>query len=102
MDYVALLIWIIGFVFETGGDYQLARFKAQPQNKGRLLTSGFWRFTRHPNYFGDAACWWAFGLFGVAAGYWWGIFGSAKMTFLLLKISGVPLVANRCNMKRGI
>ncbi|RME97198.1 MAG: DUF1295 domain-containing protein, partial [Chloroflexi bacterium] len=58
LDYLGVAVWAIGFYFEAAGDFQLARFKANPANKGKLLTSGVWRYTRHPNYFGDAAQWW--------------------------------------------
>jgi len=75
-DYAGILIWIIGFAFEAGGDFQLARFKSNPDNKGKVLNSGFWKYTRHPNYFGDAAVWWAFGLFSVAAGSYLPLLGS--------------------------
>lgn len=92
LDYLAVAIWLVGFTFEAGSDLQLALFKSKPENKGKLLTSGFWRYTRHPNYFGDAACWWGYGLFAIAAGNWWGIFGSLLMTFLLLRVSGVALL----------
>ena len=59
-DLIAIIIWLTGFAFEAGSDYQLARFKADPANKGKLLTTGFWSVTRHPNYWGDAMQWWAF------------------------------------------
>jgi len=91
-DFAGLASWLIGFVFETGGDFQLARFKSNPGNKGKVLNTGFWRYTRHPNYFGDAAVWWGFALFSVAAGGYWQIIGSVIMTFLLLKVSGVALL----------
>ena len=92
LDGLAFLIWLIGFIFEAGGDWQLARFKAHPSNKGKLLTGGLWRYTRHPNYFGDAVQWWAFYLFALAAGAWWAIFSPLLMTFLLLRISGVAML----------
>ncbi|MBN1649697.1 MAG: DUF1295 domain-containing protein [Bacteroidales bacterium] len=91
-DYGAILVWIIGFVFEAGGDYQLSRFKKNPANKGKVLNTGFWKYTRHPNYFGDFAIWWAFALFSIAAGSYWHTVGSFIMTFLLLKVSGVALL----------
>jgi len=86
------LAWAAGFAFEAGGDWQLARFKAEPANRGRVLDTGFWRYTRHPNYFGDALCWW--GLFALAAavGGWWTVFSPLLMTFLLVKVSGVSLL----------
>lgn len=92
LDFVALGVWLFGFVFEAGGDWQLARFKANPANKGKLLDSGFWRYTRHPNYFGDAAVWWGFGLFAVLSGYYWTLLGPVLMTTLLVKVSGVALL----------
>lgn len=92
LDAFAILIWIIGFVFEAGGDYQLAQFKANPNNKGKLLTTGFWKFTRHPNYFGDATVWWAFGLFSVAVNCYLPLLSSVLMSYLIIKISGVSLL----------
>lgn len=91
-DGIAFLLWLIGFAFEAGGDYQLKKFKANPSNRGKLLQTGFWKYTRHPNYFGDAAVWWAFGLFGIAAGSFWTFIGSIIMTILLVKVSGVALL----------
>ena len=60
LDGLAILVWAIGFFFEAVGDWQLARFKANPLNRGKVMDSGVWRYTRHPNYFGDAAQWWAY------------------------------------------
>ena len=62
IDFAGIAIWIIGFTFEAGGDIQLALFKADPANKGKVLNKGFWHYTRHPNYFGDSAVWWGYGL----------------------------------------
>ena len=92
VDYAAIIIWIIGFSFEAGGDFQLARFKSDPKNKGKVLNTGFWKYTRHPNYFGDAAVWWAYGLFSVAAGSYWPLLSSLLMTLLIVKVSGVSLL----------
>jgi steroid 5-alpha reductase family enzyme len=91
-DYIAVVVWAIGFVFEAGGDWQLMRFKRNPANKGKLLSSGFWRYTRHPNYFGDAAQWWGLWLVALAAGGWWTVFSPAIMTFLLVRVSGVAML----------
>jgi steroid 5-alpha reductase family enzyme len=91
-DVLALVFWMIGFAFEAGGDYQLTSFKRDPSNKGKVLTTGFWRYTRHPNYFGDACVWWSFALFSVAAGSYWPVLSSVLMTFLLMKVSGVSLL----------
>ena len=92
VDYIAFTVWVIGFVFEAGGDFQMARFKANFANKGKVMDKGFWRYTRHPNYFGDATVWWAFGLFSIAAGSYLPLIGSLLMTLLLLKVSGVSLL----------
>ena len=92
VDYAAIPVWLIGFFFEAAGDFQLARFKANPANKGKVLQSGVWHYTRHPNYFGDAAQWWAYYLIALAAGGWWTIFSPILMTTLLMRVSGVTLL----------
>ena len=92
LDYIAIIVFIIGFFFEAVGDYQLSRFKNNPDNNGKVLNTGLWRYTRHPNYFGDAAVWWSFGLFSLASGAYWHIAGSLIMTYLIIKISGVSLL----------
>jgi steroid 5-alpha reductase family enzyme len=92
LDYAGILVWIIGFSFEAGGDFQLARFKSNPQNKGKVLNTGFWKYTRHPNYFGDSAVWWSYALFCIAAGSYWLSLGSVLMTLLIIKVSGVALL----------
>jgi steroid 5-alpha reductase family enzyme len=92
LDGLAVLVWGVGFIFEAGGDCQLARFKADPANRGKLLTTGLWRYTRHPNYFGDAAQWWGFYLLALAAGGWWTVLSPLLMTFLLMRVSGVRLL----------
>ena len=92
LDYLGVGVWLIGFVFEAGGDWQLTRFKSNPENKGKLLTTGLWKYTRHPNYFGDAVCWWGYGLIALASGSYVQLFAPLLMTFLLLKISGVVML----------
>ena len=92
LDYLGILVWLIGFIFEAGGDYQMTKFKQNPENKGKVLNTGFWKYTRHPNYFGDSAVWWSYAIFSIAAGSYWTIVGSFIMTFLLLKVSGVALL----------
>jgi steroid 5-alpha reductase family enzyme len=92
LDYLAILVWGVGFFFESVGDWQLARFKADPANKGKLLNRGVWRYTRHPNYFGDATQWWAFYLVALAGGGWWTIFSPIIMTFFLRAVSGVTML----------
>jgi len=95
LDLAALLLWVAGFLFEVIGDWQLSRFKQDPANAGQLLTSGLWRYTRHPNYFGDAVIWWSFFLFAVAAGAWWTVFSPLLMTFLLRRVSGVAMLERK-------
>jgi len=92
LDFAGTAVWGVGFFFETVGDAQLAKFKQNRENKSQLLTTGVWRFTRHPNYFGDAAQWWGFYLIALASGAWWTIFSPIWMTYLLLKVSGVAML----------
>lgn len=88
-----IVVWLVGMVFEVGGDDQLRRFRADPGNAGRVLDSGLWRYTRHPNYFGDACVWW--GLFLVACQELWivvAVVSPVVMTWLLARGSGKPLL----------
>ncbi|MGB7537248.1 MAG: DUF1295 domain-containing protein [Anaerolineales bacterium] len=101
IDALAVIFWAVGFFFESAGDAQLARFKADPANKGRVLDTGVWRYTRHPNYFGDAAQWWGFYLIGACAGGWWTIFSPVIMTVLLLRVSGVALLEKTLETRPG-
>ncbi len=91
-DYIAVIVWVIGFLFETLGDYQLSKFKSNPSNKNKVLDTGLWKYTRHPNYFGDATIWWSFGLFSIASGSYWPLISCLIMNLLLLKVSGVALL----------
>jgi steroid 5-alpha reductase family enzyme len=92
LDYAGVILWTIGFIFEAGGDYQLAVFKANPANKGKVIDTGFWKYTRHPNYFGDTAVWWGYGFISLSAGSYLPILGSLLMTALIIKVSGVALL----------
>jgi steroid 5-alpha reductase family enzyme len=100
IDLIAALLWLVGFVFEAGGDYQLARFKAREDSKGRVLDTGLWRYTRHPNYFGDFCIWWSFFLFAVASGGCWSIASPLLMSLLLLKVSGVAMLEKTISDRR--
>lgn len=92
---------VIGIAFEAIGDWQLARFKSQPQNKGRVLDSGLWRYTRHPNYFGDLCFWWGCYLIACEAPYgWMSLPGPLMMSFLLIKWSGAALLERRVRRSR--
>jgi len=97
LDYMGVAVWLIGFSFEAGGDLQLARFKRNSANKGKVLNTGFWKYTRHPNYFGDSAVWWSYAIFSVAAGGYWQVIGSVIMTLLIINISGVALLEKTLN-----
>jgi steroid 5-alpha reductase family enzyme len=100
LDYAGIILWITGFIFEAGGDYQLSRFKTNPLNKGKVLSTGLWRYTRHPNYFGDSAVWWGYGLICLAAGSIFPILGSLLMTALIIKVSGVALLEKNLKEKK--
>lgn len=89
---LGIALWAIGLFFESVGDRQLARFKADPANKGRLMDQGLWRYTRHPNYFGDTCIWW--GIWLVSASSWAGLasmIGPIAMTIFLTKVTGAAL-----------
>jgi len=95
-DSIGFLIWMTGFYFESVGDYQLQQFKKNPENKGKIITSGLWRFSRHPNYFGDALQWW--GIFFLALpipGGWITVIGPITITYLLRFVSGVPMLERK-------
>ncbi len=92
LDWLGVLLWTIGFGFEAIGDWQLARFKADPANKGKVMDRGLWAYTRHPNYFGDAVLWWGYFLIAAATGAWWTVIGPILMTLLLMKVSGGALL----------
>jgi steroid 5-alpha reductase family enzyme len=92
LDAAGLLAWGVGFTFETLGDWQLQRFKADPANRGKVLQQGLWRTTRHPNYFGDACAWWGTYLLAGSAGGWWTVYSPLLMTFLLARVSGAAML----------
>jgi steroid 5-alpha reductase family enzyme len=100
LDYIALVLVLFGLYWEIVGDYQLNRFKANPANKNAVLNTGLWRYTRHPNYFGECCVWWGFFLFALAAGAWWAIVSPILMTLLLLKVSGVSLLESTITERR--
>jgi steroid 5-alpha reductase family enzyme len=101
LDYVGAALWFIGVMFEAVGDVQLARFKADPANKGKVMDRGLWRYTRHPNYFGNALLWWGIYLVAASAPYGaYTILSPALMTFLLLRVSGVRLLEKKLRKTR--
>jgi steroid 5-alpha reductase family enzyme len=93
LDLAGVALWTLGMVFEVGGDHQLARFRADPLNRGKVMDRGLWRYTRHPNYFGDFCVWWGIFLIALAAeGAWWAVAGPITMTLIFTKLFGVPLM----------
>jgi steroid 5-alpha reductase family enzyme len=92
---VGLALWLVGVVFEWVGDWQLASFRADPANMGQVMDRGLWRYTRHPNYFGDVCAWWGIWLAAASAGWWvaaWTVIGPLFLTFTLTRWSGKPLL----------
>lgn len=96
LDYLGVCVWLCGFFFESKGDAELARFVKDPTNRGTILKSGLWQYSRHPNYFGEVAQWWGIWLvaLGVAGG-WGGIIGPLTITILILKVSGIPMLEKK-------
>ena len=95
-DGVGVLIWCIGFFFESKGDAELRAFLMNPNNTGKILDTGLWKYTRHPNYFGEVAQWWGLWIVALAVPYGYlGIIGPLTITFLILKVSGVPMLEKR-------
>ena len=93
LELLGLAVWLYGFCFETVGDWQLLQFIRNPRNKGKLMTSGLWRYTRHPNYFGEVTLWWGLWLMTLALpGGWLTIIGPLTITTLILKVSGIPML----------
>lgn len=95
-DVLGLAVWLMGFFFEAVGDSQLAEFIKNTEHKGKLMQSGLWAYTRHPNYFGEVAQWWGLWLIALSVpGGWMGIIGPITITFLILKVSGIPLLERK-------
>jgi steroid 5-alpha reductase family enzyme len=100
LDYIGAAIVLFGFIWETIADTQLSQFKANSNNKGKVLATGLWRYSRHPNYFGECCVWWGFYLIALAGGAWWAIVSPILMTLLLLKVSGVSLLEKTITERR--
>ena len=92
LDWIGLILFTLGFVFETVGDWQLRSFKKDPDNKGKVLNTGLWGLTRHPNYFGEALLWWGFTFIAVEINTFWIVISPVIMTWLLMKVSGVAML----------
>jgi len=101
LAYLGAAVWLLGFVFEAGGDLQMQRFKADPDNRGRVMDRGLWRYTRHPNYFGDFAVWWGLFLIALDGGAWWSAVSPVVMTVLLTRVSGKDLLERSMSKRPG-
>jgi len=96
LDISGTVIWLVGFYFEAAGDAQMKRFKSDAANKGKIMTSGLWSLTRHPNYFGEILMWWGIFIIALNASHWYAsLFGSLLITFFLMKVSGVPMLEKK-------
>lgn len=92
-DILGTLVWILGFYFESMGDAELKIFLSNPENKGKILNTGLWKYTRHPNYFGEVTQWWGLWIVALSVPHgFWAIVGPLTITFLILKVSGVPIL----------
>lgn len=100
LDGLGIVIWGVGWCFETIGDWQLARFRRDPANRGKVLDTGLWAYTRHPNYFGDCLVWWGIYLMAASGGAAWTILGPITMTILLMRVSGVSLLESTITERR--
>ena len=100
LDYAGVMLWCIGMYFEVVGDHQLKKFSGDSANKGKVLDTGLWALTRHPNYFGEFTLWWGYYCLALAAGGWWTIVAPLLMTVLLLKVSGVALLESSIRERR--
>lgn len=101
LDGLGVVVWTIGLVFESVGDWQLARFKARDDSPGKVMDGGLWRYTRHPNYFGDFMIWWGLYFIAAAAGAWWTVFSPIIMSVLLMRVSGVALLERSLKKRRS-
>jgi steroid 5-alpha reductase family enzyme len=96
LDIAGVALWFSGFLMEAVADYQLMRFMKDPANRGRILQAGLWRYSRHPNYFGEVSQWWGLWLIALSVpGGWVTVFGPLAITILILKVSGIPLLESR-------
>lgn len=99
-DILGMVVFLIGLTIESIADNQLSLFRAVPANKGHVLDTGLWRYSRHPNYFGEAVLWWGLYLIAVSAAAYWAIVGPILITFLLLRFSGVPMLEEGLSVSR--
>ena len=100
LDYLGIALALAGLAFETIADWQLAAFKRDPANNSSVMDRGLWRFSRHPNYFGEFCVWWGLYVIALSAGAWWSIVSPLLMTLLLLRVSGVVLLEKSIGERR--
>jgi steroid 5-alpha reductase family enzyme len=100
LDLFGAAVAVLGLGFEAIADWQLARFKARPGSRGRVLSEGLWRYSRHPNYFGECCVWWGIGLIALSTGAWWTLVSPVLMTVLLVRVSGVTLLERDIGERR--
>ena len=95
-DIIGGLIWLKGFYFEAVGDQQMFNYKKNPNNKGKVMNQGLWKYTRHPNYFGEATMWWGIFIIAIPSGYWWiSVLSPIVITLLIIKVTGVELLEKK-------
>lgn len=96
IDFIGAIIWIIGFIFQAVSDFQLLKFKKNPASKGKIMKDGLWKYSRHPNYFGESVMWWGIFIISISSGnYFFSVISPLTITFLLLKVSGVPMLEEK-------
>lgn len=94
--FLGLLVWVLGFYFETVGDLQMYFFKKGPKNKNKIMKYGLWEYTRHPNYFGEVTMWWGIWILTFGSTYWYlGLIGPLVITYLITKVSGIPMLEKK-------
>lgn len=98
---VGLMIWTVGFVFESVGDWQLKEFIKNKSNRGMVMDKGLWRYTRHPNYFGEVVMWWGIWVASLGNGSWWTIIGPITISYLIIFVSGIPLLENKMQKNKN-
>lgn len=95
-DIAGTIIWLVGFYFEAVSDMQMANYKKDPANKGKVMNHGLWNYTRHPNYFGEATMWWGIFLIAIPSGYWWiSLLSPIAITLIIIKVTGVELLEKK-------
>ena len=100
-DYIGIALWLVGMYFEAVADYQLWKFKQNADNRGKIFTAGLWKYTRHPNYFGEFLIWWGFFCLALSTGAYWTVISPLLMTYFLMKFSGVGRLEQTMKLRPG-